>query len=126
VIPPVIYDGVVSSSTYIRKLIAEGSMEKANEYLGHPHVLTDMVRSGHRWAHLGTPTINMIFGPGVLIPAFGVYATRVILEDGGIYAGRDECGHPPHGRRTPPPSRRKPISWTTAAISTVIRCASSF
>lgn len=96
VIPPVVYDGVVSSSTYIRRLIAEGSMERANEYLGHPHVLTDMVRSGHRLGRtLGTPTINMIFAPGVLVPAFGVYATRVILESGAVYAGVTNVGTRP-------------------------------
>ncbi|MBR2831741.1 MAG: riboflavin biosynthesis protein RibF [Oscillospiraceae bacterium] len=96
VIPAVIYDGVISSSTYIRRLISEGAMEKANEYLGHPHVLTDMVRSGHRLGRtLGTPTINMIFAPGVLIPAFGVYATRVVLENGAVYAGVTNVGTRP-------------------------------
>jgi riboflavin kinase/FMN adenylyltransferase len=83
IIPPVVYRGVTSSSTYIRTLIADGDIEQANEFLGHPHVLTDTVRYGFRLGReLGTPTINMTFAPGVLIPAHGVYATRVYLEDG--------------------------------------------
>jgi len=82
IIPDVLYDGIVSSSTYIRKLLAEGEIERANAFLGHPHVLTDVVRYGYKLGRtLGTPTINMRFSPGVLVPAFGVYATRVYIED---------------------------------------------
>jgi len=83
IIPDVMYDNVVSSSTYIRELLLSGDIERANAFLGHPHVLTDTVRYGYKLGRtLGTPTINMRFAPGVLIPAFGVYATKVYLEDG--------------------------------------------
>ena len=80
IIPEVMLDGVVSSSTYIRDLISAGDIERANDFLGHPHVLTDVVRYGYRLGRtLGTPTINMCFGADVLVPAFGVYATRAFL-----------------------------------------------
>lgn len=93
IIPPVVYRGVISSSTYIRTLIADGDLEQANEFLGHPHVLTDTVRYGFRLGRkLGTPTINMTFAPGVLIPAHGVYATRVYLEDGSVHMGVTNIG----------------------------------
>jgi len=83
IIPDVIHDGIVSSSTYIRELLLCGDIERANIFLGHPHVLTDVVRYGYKLGRtLGTPTINMHFPAGVLIPAHGVYATRVFLEDG--------------------------------------------
>ena len=83
IIPEVQYDGVTSSSTYIRELISTGNMERAGAFLGHPHVLTDVVRYGYRLGRtLGTPTINMCFQSGVLVPAFGVYATRVFTGDG--------------------------------------------
>ena len=73
IIPDVSYDGIISSSTYIRELLIEGKMERANTFLGHPHVLTDIVRYGYKLGRtLGTPTINMRFSPGVLVPAFGV------------------------------------------------------
>ena len=82
IIPEVMLDGVVSSSTYIRDLISAGDVERANAFLGHPHVLTDIVRYGYRLGRtLGTPTINMCFGADVIVPAFGVYATKVYLGD---------------------------------------------
>jgi len=82
IIPDVLYDGIVSNSTYIRELLIAGDMERANAFLGHPHVLTDVVRYGYKLGRtLGTPTINMRFAPGVLVPAFGVYATKIYLED---------------------------------------------
>lgn len=83
VIPPVMKDGVVISSTLIRQLIENGEIARANELLGHPHMLSDTVRSGyHLGTKMGTPTINMYFPDGVLIPRHGVYAAKVVLEDG--------------------------------------------
>ena len=83
IIPAVKIDGEVVSSTLIRELIENGEMEKANEFLGHAHTLADTVRSGyHLGTKLGTPTINMKFPEGVLVPRRGVYAAKVFLEDG--------------------------------------------
>ena len=83
VIPPVTVDGQVVSSTHIRELIAAGDMEEANRWLGHPHTLTDTVHSGyHLGRKLGSPTINMRFPEGVIVPKHGVYASRVFLEGG--------------------------------------------
>jgi riboflavin kinase/FMN adenylyltransferase len=83
VIPAVMKDGEVISSTRIRQLIENGDIAKANELLGHPHMLADTVHSGyHLGTKLGTPTINMYFPEGVLIPRHGVYAAKVVLEDG--------------------------------------------
>jgi len=90
IIPDIMYDGIVSSSTYIRQLLTDGDIERANAFLGHPHVLSDVVRYGYKLGRkLGTPTINMRFSPGVLVPAFGVYATKVFIEGMGI-AGDDD------------------------------------
>lgn len=96
IIPPVIHKGRVSSSTYIRSLLKNGEIELANEFLGHPYVLTDYVRYGYKLGRtLGTPTINMSFGSGVLIPAFGVYATRVCLANGAVHLGVTNIGTRP-------------------------------
>jgi len=93
IIPEISHDGVTSSSTYIRELISKGDIERANTFLGHPHVLTDVVRYGYRLGRtLGTPTINMCFQAGVLIPAFGVYATKVFLQDGSEHLGVTNIG----------------------------------
>ena len=83
IIEPVRLDGRIVSSTYIRTLIAEGDMEQAARFLGHPHTLQDTVRSGyHLGTKLGAPTINMSFPEGVIVPRHGVYAAKVFLEDG--------------------------------------------
>lgn len=83
IIPAVKLEGRVVSSTYIRELIQNGEMERANAFLGHPHTLVDTVHYGYRLGtKMGTPTINMQFPEGVLIPKFGVYAAKVFLEDG--------------------------------------------
>ena len=96
IIPEVKYKGITSSSTYIRKLIADGNIDEASEFLGHPHVLTDTVRFGYKLGRtLGTPTINMCFQEGVLIPAHGVYATKVYLEDGSEHLGVTNIGKRP-------------------------------
>lgn len=81
IIPAVYRDGVVVSSTLIRQLIETGEMEKANEYLGHPHTLTDVIRTGyHLGTKMGTPTINMSFPQGVIIPRHGVYAAKAYID----------------------------------------------
>ena len=83
IIPKVEKDHITISSTYIRTLIAQGEMERANQFLGHPHTLTDTVAHGKKLGStLGFPTVNLHFQPGVLVPAHGVYATRVWFENG--------------------------------------------
>ena len=93
VIPPLMIDGRIVSSTYIRELITAGDIETANRFLAHPHTLTDTVRSGyHLGTDLGAPTINMSFPDGVLVPRHGVYATKVFLEDGSRYIAVTNVG----------------------------------
>ena len=93
VIPAVKLNGIVVSSTYIRKLIEDGNMEEASRYLGHPHVLTDTVHSGyHLGRKLGTPTINMFFPEGVIVPRYGVYASKVFLSDGSEHTAVTNIG----------------------------------
>ena len=93
VIPPVMLDGQIVSSTHIRELIAAGEIEQANRWLGHPHTLADTVHSGyHLGRRLGTPTINMFFPHGVIVPRHGVYATKVYLENGESYIAVTNVG----------------------------------
>ena len=93
IIPAKTLDGRIVSSTYIRELIANGDMETANRFLGHPHTLSDTVHSGyHLGTNLGAPTINMYFPDGVLVPRHGVYAAKVFLEDGGSHIAVTNVG----------------------------------
>lgn len=75
-------DGIRVSSTHIRELIAKGQMEDAVRFLGHPHILSGTVVSGRKLGRtIGVPTANVLLPEGVIVPAFGVYAARVQLED---------------------------------------------
>ena len=83
IIPKVEVGGVTVSSTYIRRLVELGQVERAALFLGHPHVLTQTVRHGRRIGHtIGIPTVNLTVPPHVLVPSHGVYATMVHLPDG--------------------------------------------
>ena len=83
IIPAVTKDGVIVSSTYIRELLQNGEVEKANTFLGHPYLMTDTVRSGFRLGRkMDYPTVNMRFSEGVLVPKKGVYVARITLADG--------------------------------------------
>jgi riboflavin kinase/FMN adenylyltransferase len=76
-------EGIRVSSTYIRTLMEAGDMDRARQFLGHPHVLSGTVQPGKHLGHtLGFPTVNLPFAPGVMVPDYGVYAAKVTLEDG--------------------------------------------
>ena len=80
IIPKVERDHVTISSTYIRTLIAQGELELANGFLGHPHTLTDTVAHGKKLGStLGFPTVNLRFQPGVTVEGF------ILDFDGDLY-----------------------------------------
>ncbi|MBQ9974737.1 MAG: riboflavin biosynthesis protein RibF [Oscillospiraceae bacterium] len=92
IIQPVVQDGITISSTYIRTLVAQGEMERACSFLGHPHTLTRTVIHGKGLgSKLGFPTVNLTVPDGVIVPAHGVYATR-IFADGRGYAAVTNVG----------------------------------
>lgn len=83
------------SSTRIRALLAEGSMEEASECLGAPYTVEGEVIHGMALAHtLGFPTANIRPEEEKLLPAYGVY--RVVSSIGGReYAGLANLGVKP-------------------------------
>ena len=81
IIPRVERDGITVSSTYIRRLIAQGDMERAAQFLGHPHVLSERVIHGMKLgSSIGVPTTNLRIPEGVQEPAWGVYITYTVIE----------------------------------------------
>lgn len=81
IVPKVEKEGITVSSTYIRSLIAEGDMERAEQFLGYPYTLVGTVGRGKRLGSaLGFPTVNLSFPEGTMTPAFGVYAARVWVD----------------------------------------------
>lgn len=96
IIPKVEIGGITVSSTYIRRLLELGQMERANQFLGHPHTLTGTVGHGRG---LGSsrlfPTANLSIPPHVLVPCHGVYVTQAVLPDGKAYAAVTNVGTRP-------------------------------
>ena len=96
IIPKVELEGITVSSTYIRQLVESGQVERAAEFLGHRHCLSQTVRHGFRLGRtIGIPTINFTVPDHVLVPEKGVYITRVYLPDGGSFAGVTNVGTRP-------------------------------
>jgi riboflavin kinase/FMN adenylyltransferase len=63
------------SSTLIRKLVTDGNVEKAREFLSRPHRLDGVVVHGEkRGREIGYPTANLGNIGDQTIPADGVYA----------------------------------------------------
>jgi len=94
-VDPVVVDGNVVSSSRIRELLSEGDVKKANALLGYSYKIKRSVEDGN---HIGRtidfPTINQSFEEGQLIPAYGVYATSVVI-DGKQYDGITNIGVKP-------------------------------
>ena len=72
-------NGVIVSSTKIRKVIGAGEMEMAADMLGRPYELFGVVVSGNRIGRtIGFPTANMqLYEPLKLLPERGVYLVTV-------------------------------------------------
>lgn len=102
IIPPVEVGGIRISSSYIRTLVAQGEVERAMDFLGHPHTLTDQVRHGKKiGTRLGFPTMNLQIPAGSVIPAFGVYATRVWVDEKAYIAATNVGIRPTVGDNRP-------------------------
>jgi riboflavin kinase / FMN adenylyltransferase len=82
VVGPVECDGIAVSSTQVRMMISAGDMKRAAILLGRPHFLRGPVVHGReRGRTIGFPTANLQSRTECL-PPDGVYATRVVLEEG--------------------------------------------
>ncbi len=85
-------NGITVSSSLIRQCIKNGDMEKANEYLGrHFSVCLPVVHGRKLGRTIDSPTINQNFPPEHIVPRYGVYACRVII-DGDYYGGVSNVG----------------------------------
>lgn len=84
------------SSTYVREELAKGNMEKVNELLGQPYsILGTVVHGNHIGGSiLGFPTANILPPPEKLLPPFGVYVSRVIVDQNS-YRGITNIGKKP-------------------------------
>jgi riboflavin kinase/FMN adenylyltransferase len=82
VVGPIKIGGLEVSSTKVREAIAAGDLRGAARLLGRYHFLRGpVVRGRERGRTIGFPTANLD-SETECIPPDGVYATRVILDDG--------------------------------------------
>ncbi len=81
VVPPLMVEGEVVSSTLIRNALARGDMLKVGRLLGRPFSLRAQVGHGvGRGRVLGFPTANLEIDQGQALPADGVYVTRAHID----------------------------------------------
>jgi riboflavin kinase/FMN adenylyltransferase len=81
--PRVIENGLVVSSTLIRTAVREGRVEDAARLLGRPFALAGEVHTGTgQGRKVVVPTLNLgaVATQPELLPANGVYATKVLVE----------------------------------------------
>lgn len=70
-------DAEIICSTGIRRLVADGLLDKAAAMLGRPFCIPGVVTHGQQLARtLGFPTANVEIPPGMVLPPYGVYAVR--------------------------------------------------
>jgi riboflavin kinase/FMN adenylyltransferase len=82
---PLVEGGRVVSSSAVRDALTAGEVEAVGSLLGRPFSLHGpVVRGVERGKVMGFPTANIAVGPGMALPAFGVYATRAYVDVGGV------------------------------------------
>jgi riboflavin kinase / FMN adenylyltransferase len=80
VVPPVIQDGIIVSSTAVRSAVREGRMEDASRLLGRPFALAGEIRTGTgQGRKFVVPTLNLATEQECL-PKNGVYATETVVS----------------------------------------------
>lgn len=85
-IPKKTQHGNVVSSTVIRKML-EDDFSIANQMLGNPYfVYGKVVHGNHLGNTIGFPTINQEIPELKLVPAYGVYASKVCIDKKEYYA----------------------------------------
>jgi riboflavin kinase/FMN adenylyltransferase len=94
VVHPVKIDGLVISSSEIRKAVREGKVDLAQKMLGRSFYLKGLVEKGdQRGRKLGFPTANLSTNAEVF-PKTGVYATKAYVR-GKIYSSVTNVGYNP-------------------------------
>lgn len=95
VVSPIRINGIRVSSTKIRGLILDGSLDKVRQYLGYNYQLEGRVIHSKKLGRtIGFPTANLEIDNNMVIPKNGIYATKVYVEDK-VYFGATNVGYNP-------------------------------
>ncbi len=85
------------SSTFIRRALAAGELDRANGMLGRPYEVRGTVEHGDgRGRAFGFPMANVGVDPSILLPADGVYACYYERPDAGVYPAAVSLGSRSH------------------------------
>ena len=85
-------DGLPVSSSRVREALTAADPHSATRLLTRPFAIAGVVQHGDkRGRQLGWPTANVELGP-YQRPAYGIYAVRVTLDDGGEHDGVASLG----------------------------------
>jgi riboflavin kinase/FMN adenylyltransferase len=88
VVPPLVLDGKIVSSTRIRSLLAAGDVSQAGRLLGHCFSFSGPVIAGARRGRtLGYPTANLSARADRALPADGIYACRAVIGEPRQFCG---------------------------------------
>ena len=83
------------SSTHIRSLLEAGKLEEAEDFLGHPHILSGSVVTGRQLGRtLGIPTANLLPPDEVVKLPHGVYCCSAAVN-GETYMAVTNIGNRP-------------------------------
>src|SRR4030042_7155130 len=95
IVPPLMINSEVVSSTTIRKALADGDMVKVRKLMGRPFKLTGKVITGYgRGAGLGFPTATLEEPSDHVLPPDGVYTGWARLN-GNTYQAMTNIGKNP-------------------------------
>ncbi len=95
-------DGKIVSSSAIRKSIQTGKLREASAFLGRPYSIFATVEPGEKKGRaLGFHTANLPVEE-LALPPFGVYATRVLL-DNQVFPAVANLGYAPTLHKDRPP-----------------------
>jgi riboflavin kinase/FMN adenylyltransferase len=84
------------SSTAIRRALAGGDVTRAAAMLGRNHEVRGVVGHGdQRGRTIGFPTANVQIDVSICLPADGVYAAFVTLDDGAVHPAAVNLGRRP-------------------------------
>ncbi len=86
-VSPLSLNGDIVSSSFVRKLVESGDVERTKMFLGHPYSLQGTVINGDgRGKQIGFPTANIQpDNPNKLVPASGVYVVKTEINSNTYY-----------------------------------------
>lgn len=88
-------DGEEVSSTRVRNRVADGDMPMVKRLLGYNYSVSGTVQHGRHIGHtIGVPTVNIIPPSNKLLPPYGVYSSKVYIDDK-VFDGMTNIGRKP-------------------------------